>query len=80
MQFNNLTILNLGYIYDFEDISGAVEKGLNGSKPAVHCVYDKMLKASVVSQISICLSKGIGIKQSHFFKNLVLFALESLHI
>lgn len=50
-----------GYIYDFEDISGAVEKGLNGSKPAVQCVYDKMLKASVLSQISICLNKTLEV-------------------
>ena len=49
--------LTPGYLYDFEEISSAVEKGLGGLKPAVKCDYDKMLKASVLSQISVCLNK-----------------------
>jgi len=48
-----------GYLYDYEGISSAVEKGLGGIKPAVKCDYDHMLKASVLSQISVCLDKSL---------------------
>ena len=51
------TSLTLGYTYEFEQISNALEKGLGGIKPAVKCDYDKELKASVLSQISVCLNK-----------------------
>ena len=56
----------LGYTYEFEQISSAVQKGYGQAwKPAVKCDYDKELKASVLAQISICLDK---VSNNNLFK------------